>query len=126
MNKRNYVLKHKLLRKIKDIPCINIPYIVESNPHQFLPILKQKKISSRFQSARFLQPPSEVARSVLAARKAIPESIIVRSFKKCCISNVLDGSEDDIPWENDGEVKDGSDWVKDNDSVMGDDGEFDE
>jgi len=63
---------------------------------------------------------------VLAARKAIPESIIVRSFKKCCISNVLDGSEDDIPWENDGEVKDGSDWVKDNDSVMGDDGEFDE
>ena len=33
MNKRNYVLKHKLLRKIKDIPYINIPYIVESNPH---------------------------------------------------------------------------------------------
>jgi hypothetical protein len=27
--------------------------------------------------------PSEVARWVLAAWKAIPESIIVRSFKKC-------------------------------------------
>jgi hypothetical protein len=40
--------------------------------------------------------PSEVTRWVLAAWKAIPESIIVRSFKKCCISNALDGSEDDI------------------------------
>jgi hypothetical protein len=40
--------------------------------------------------------PSEVARWVLAAWKAIPESILIRSFKKCCISNALDGSEDDI------------------------------
>jgi hypothetical protein len=37
----------------------------------------------------------------------------------------LDGSEDDILWEDDGEVKD-SDWVTDNDSVMSDDGESDE
>ena len=59
-----------------------------------------------------------------AAWKAIPESIIVRSFKKCCISNALDGSED-ILWEDDGEDKD-SDWVMDNDSVMSDDGESDE
>jgi len=42
--------------------------------------------------------PSEVARWVSAAWKAIPESIIVRSFKKCCISNALDGSKDDILW----------------------------
>jgi hypothetical protein len=42
--------------------------------------------------------PSEVARWVLAAWTAIPESIIVRSFKKCCISNALDGSKDDILW----------------------------
>jgi hypothetical protein len=40
--------------------------------------------------------PSEVARWVSTAWKAIPESIIVRSFKKCCISNALDGSEDNI------------------------------
>jgi hypothetical protein len=40
--------------------------------------------------------PSEVARWVSAAWKAIPESIIVISFKKCCISNALDRSEDDI------------------------------
>jgi hypothetical protein len=46
---------------------------------------------------------------VSAAWKAIPESIIARSFKKCCISNALDGSEDDILWEDDGEDKDDSD-----------------
>ena len=70
--------------------------------------------------------PSEVAWWVSAAWKAIPESIIVRSFKKCCISNALDGSEDDILWEDDGEDKDDTDWVMDNDSVMSDDGESDE
>jgi hypothetical protein len=59
--------------------------------------------------------PSEVAPWVSAAWKAIPESIIVRSFKKCCISNALDGSEDDILCEDDGEDKDDSDWVTDND-----------
>ena len=64
--------------------------------------------------------PSEVARWVSAAWETIPESIIVRSFKKCCISNVLDGSEDDILWEDDGEDKDDSDWVTDNDSVTSD------
>ena len=44
----------------------------------------------------------------------------------CCISNVLDGSEDDILWEGDGEDKDDSDWVADSDSVMSDGGESDE
>jgi hypothetical protein len=72
--------------------------------------------------------PSEVARWLLAAWKVTPESIIVRSFNKCCIKNALDGSEDDIVWENDVEYKDDSDWVEstDNDSVMSDDGESDE
>jgi hypothetical protein len=72
--------------------------------------------------------PSEVARWVLAAWKAIPESIIVRPFKKFCISNTLDGSKDDIVWEEDVEDKDDSDWVEstDNDSVLSDDGESDE
>jgi hypothetical protein len=63
---------------------------------------------------------------VSAAWKAIPESTIFRSFKKCCISNVLDGSVYDILWEDDGEDKDDSDWVTDNDSAMSDDGESDE
>ena len=70
--------------------------------------------------------PSEVAPWLSAAWKAIPESIIVRSFKKCCISNALDGSEDNFLWEDEGEDKDDSEWVTDNDSVMSDDGEFDE
>ena len=61
-----------------------------------------------------------------AAWKAIPESIIVRSFKKYCIGNALDESEDDIQWEDDGEDEDDSDRVTDNDSVMSDDGESDE
>ena len=61
-----------------------------------------------------------------AAWKTILESIIVRSFKKCRISNALDGSEDDILWEDGDEDKDDSDWVTDNDSVMSDDGESDE
>ena len=60
---------------------------------------------------------------MLAEWKAILESIIVRSFKKCCISNALDGSEDDTLLEGDGEDKDDSDWVTNNDSVMNDDGE---
>jgi len=63
---------------------------------------------------------------VSAAWKTILESIIVRSFKKCRISNALDGSEDDILWEDGDEDKDDSDWVTDNDSVMSDDGESDE
>jgi hypothetical protein len=61
---------------------------------------------------------------VSAAWKAIPESIIVRSFKKCCISNALDGSKDDV-WGDDVKNKDVSDWVEstDNDLVMSDGGE---
>ena len=51
---------------------------------------------------------------------------MIRSFKKCCISNALDRSEDDILWEDDGEDKDDSDWVTDNDSVMSNDGQTDE
>jgi hypothetical protein len=55
--------------------------------------------------------------------KSHPESIIFRSFKKCCINNALDGSEDGILWEDDGEDKDEGDWVTDNDSDMSDDDE---
>jgi len=46
---------------------------------------------------------------VSAAWKGIPEGIIIRSFKKGCISNALDGSEDDILWEDNAEDKDDSD-----------------
>jgi len=63
---------------------------------------------------------------VSAAWKAIPESIIIKSFKKFCISNALDRSNDDILWEDNGEDKDDSDWLTDNNSVVNDDGESDE
>jgi hypothetical protein len=48
--------------------------------------------------------------------------------KKHCISNALDESKDVIVWEDDVEDKDDSDWVesKDNDSVLSDNGEYDE
>jgi len=67
--------------------------------------------------------PSKVARWLSAAWKAIPEGIIVSSFMKCCITNALDGYEDDILWKDDGEDKDDSDWGTDNDSVISYDGE---
>jgi len=38
----------------------------------------------------------------------------------------LDGSEDDILWEDDVEDKEDSDWVTDSDLVMSDNGESDE
>jgi hypothetical protein len=65
---------------------------------------------------------------VSAAWKAIPENTITRSFKKCCISNALYGSEDDIVWEDNVEDKDDSEWVASmaNDSVISDDSKSDE
>ena len=97
---------------------------------RFLKRKKKKLVRCSNPHLSFNRPlraaPSEVARWVSAAGKAIPESIIVRSFKKCCISNALDWSEDDILWEDDGEDKDDSDWVTDNDWVMSDDGESEE
>jgi len=43
-----------------------------------------------------------------------------------CISNALDGFEYEILWEDNGEDKDDSDWITDNDSGMSDDGKSDE
>jgi hypothetical protein len=47
--------------------------------------------------------------------------------KKSCISDALDGSEDDIVWDDDVEDND-DDWVEntDNNSVTNDDGKSDE
>ena len=42
--------------------------------------------------------PHTVAHWVSAAWKSIEEPMIVNSFKKCCISNALDSSEDDLLW----------------------------
>lgn len=36
---------------------------------------------------------------VLEAWRGLPEEMVTRSFKKCGISNSIDGTEDDILWE---------------------------
>jgi len=41
-----------------------------------------------------------VARWVKKAWDDVPEEVVKRSFKKCCLSNALDGTEDVILWEN--------------------------
>ena len=46
-------------------------------------------------------PPLDTcAKWVDEAWKSIKVPIIVKSFKKCCISNALDGTEDDMLWED--------------------------
>ena len=61
---------------------------------------------------------------MLAAWKAIPESrqIFREVLHKQCFGRI----RNDILWGDDGEDKDDSDWMTDNDSVMSDDGESDE
>lgn len=43
--------------------------------------------------------PSVVARWIADAWAAIPDAMVAASFKKCCISNSLDGTDDSEVWE---------------------------
>jgi hypothetical protein len=43
---------------------------------------------------------SKLAEWVSAAWKKIAGKTVEQSFKKCCVTNALDGTEDDILWEN--------------------------
>ena len=45
-------------------------------------------------------PLSTVVEWVKEAWEAIPEKMIKKSFLKCCISNKMDGSEDDVLWND--------------------------
>ena len=47
-------------------------------------------------------------------------------FQEVLYKQCLGRIRNDILWEDDGEDKDDSDWVTDNDSIMSDDGESDE
>ena len=40
---------------------------------------------------------------IRASWSTISSESIIKGFKKCCISNALDGSEDDVLWEEDKE-----------------------
>jgi hypothetical protein len=104
-----------------------LTYIFESNLHLvFATFLNEKKKSVRASNPHlsFNRPlPTGRLNNIGCLVCLFIVSIIVRSFKKCCTSNALDGPEDDILWEDDGEDKDDSDWVTDNDSVTSDEGE---
>ena len=41
-----------------------------------------------------------LAQWVLESWNDVKAPIVIKSFKKCCISNAMDGTEDDILWEN--------------------------
>ena len=52
-------------------------------------------------SGNMKAPPLDTcAKWVDAAWTSIKVPIIVKAFKKCCISNALDGTEDDMLWED--------------------------
>ena len=47
----------------------------------------------------------------------IDAAIIIKAFKRCCISNALDGSEDDALYEEDSDSKDDTDPLADIDNA---------
>lgn len=57
---------------------------------------------------------AKIAEWVSAAWYSLPHDMVVRAFKKCCISNDMDGTEDDLIWEEESD-KEGS--------TTGDDGD---
>jgi hypothetical protein len=57
-----------------------------------------------------IKKPSEtiLCQWILMARQRVSPEVIVKGFKKCCISNAMDGSEADVLWsdsEEDGNVR---------------------
>ena len=73
-------------------------------------------------------PPHVVARWVSSAWTSIPAELVAKSFKKCCISNTLDGTEDSLLWdddnEDDGDVDDpSSDYLPSDSDDAGEDEE---
>lgn len=38
---------------------------------------------------------------IIEARKVFPGEMIRKSFKKCCVTNSMDGTEDDIAYDSD-------------------------
>ncbi|KAG0415786.1 hypothetical protein HPB47_007046 [Ixodes persulcatus] len=63
-------------------------------------------------------PLSEVATWVKDAWEDLPADIIQTGFKKCCISNALDGTEDDVVWRAEDAGEDASE-ASDDDSFSG-------
>ena len=45
-----------------------------------------------------------ICKQILEVWKDIPSEMIIKSFKKCGISNALDGTEDDLLYSSDAEI----------------------
>ena len=69
-------------------------------------------------------PPSTVAVWISRAWNRISEETVRKSFKKCCITNALDGSEDEMIW-NDSEAEE-DDETSSDESGSGSESEMDE
>jgi hypothetical protein len=42
---------------------------------------------------------------IIRAWQCISPEVIVKGFKKCCISNAVDGTDDDMLWNDSGDMK---------------------
>lgn len=71
-------------------------------------------------------PPAVVAGWVSKAWKKVDPSIIQKSFKKCCISNALDGTEDDLLWQSEDDHSSSEDEEKRSDDSEDQESEDDE
>ena len=126
-SKKKNDIDYKRLKELNSTVFGNLPYILPSNPHpnpirtSFSRFLKQKmsvRGSNPHLSFNSPLPTGQTDWIILDVTNALT---VIR-----CISNALDGSEDDILWEDDGEDKDDSDRVTEKVSVISDDGESDE
>ena len=53
-------------------------------------------------TGRLRKPDLDVmCRWIVDAWKKIPQDMVIKSFKKCCITNALDGTEDNLIYESD-------------------------
>jgi hypothetical protein len=62
---------------------------------------------------------------IITARQHISSEVLVKAFLKCCISNGMDGTDDDTLWngsEEDGDVRS---WLEEDEGTDCEDGEND-
>ena len=100
----------KVCRENPDLVQIGQKYRIFSNliRTSFCRFLKQKKMLVRGSNPQLLRKSSGGCRLHGKPSWRALSSDLSRSV---AISNALDGSEDDILWEDDGEDKGDSDWV---------------
>ena len=57
----------------------------------------------------------QICQSIVEAWEDIPSELIKKSFRKCCITNALDGTEDDEMWDEDDDDSDPFAGINDDD-----------